>query len=300
MSDFKPVDAAVEQLLNALDQAEQEGKALTFVRDWVTSADTNGATGHQYTGFNIMRCALARVLHGFGSNVWLTAKQAKSLGGKVKSEEWKNSTILLRPKRFQKRDEETGELVWVTAGFLYFYAYNLDQCEGIDPAKFDKYAPTASGAETVEDFERQLEVCGVRVSHSDPLRAYYTPALDIINVPPKPSFTSTEGYYLTLGHEVIHWTGHESRLNRFATNDAEYGHSRKSYAADELVAELGGFALCAHYGVDASEENAVAYLQSWKRVFKDEGSTALVNASTKAGAAVRYILEGAPEKEGSK
>lgn len=298
MSNFKPVDAAVEQLLAALDQAEQEGKALQFVQDWVVSADVNGSSGHVYTGFNVMRCALARVLSGYSSNVWLTAKQAKTLGGTVRKEEWANSTILLRPKRFQRTDDETGEQVWVTTGFLYFRAYNLDQVDGIDPDKFAKYQPVAAGAGTVEEFEQQVEACGVKVVHTDPLRAYYSPVEDHVNIPPAPSFTSTEGYYITLGHEVIHWTGHKSRLNRFESNQEEYKTGRKSYAADELVAELGGFALCAHYGVDADEDNAVAYLKSWHRVFKDEGSSALVSAATKAGAAVRYILEGAPKKEG--
>ena len=45
-------------------------------------------------------------------------------------------------------------------------------------------------------------------------RATNTPAADRITVPGRDQFQSTGGLYATWAHEVIHSTGHKSRLNR--------------------------------------------------------------------------------------
>ena len=57
-----------------------------------------------------------------------------------------------------------------------------------------------------------------------------------IMLPVLEQFDSTEGYAETLFHELVHLTGHKSRLNREGVG------CRGSYAREELVAELGAHA----------------------------------------------------------
>jgi antirestriction protein ArdC len=60
-------------------------------------------------------------------------------------------------------------------------------------------------------------------------------------MPPKSSFSDTESYYATLFHELVHWTCHESRLNRKEIIK-KYGEAK---AFEELVAELDSrYRLC--------------------------------------------------------
>ena len=64
--------------------------------------------------------------------------------------------------------------------------------------------------------------------------ACYLPKSDLIRMPYKRDFDDMESYYSTLLHELVHWTGHSSRLERFFywNNDSE------DYAREELVAEI--------------------------------------------------------------
>ena len=72
---------------------------------------------------------------------------------------------------------------------------------------------------------------------------------DFINLPLFETFTSSHRYYGTLAHELIHWTGAEKQLNR--TFGKRFGNS--TYAAEELVAELGSAFVCAEFGIDCEE-----------------------------------------------
>jgi hypothetical protein len=61
-------------------------------------------------------------------------------------------------------------------------------------------------------------------------------------MPPFDRFDDASAYYGTLAHELVHWTGHESRLAR--EFGARFGDAR--YAREELVAEIGAAFVCGH------------------------------------------------------
>lgn len=89
--------------------------------------------------------------------------------------------------------------------------------------------------------------------------AYYTPSTDTITIPEKKYFTSENKYYSTLFHEIIHWTGHESRLHRELK-----GHSDlTSYSFEELIAEIGSMLICLQFGITNEFINSIRYLKSW-------------------------------------
>jgi len=62
--------------------------------------------------------------------------------------------------------------------------------------------------------------------------AFYATDEDFICLPPQPAFFEQINYYRTLFHELGHWTGHRSRLNR----DFSGRFGSRPYAAEELVA----------------------------------------------------------------
>ena len=45
-------------------------------------------------------------------------------------------------------------------------------------------------------------------------RACYVPSKDMIRMPDRGRFVDREAFYATLCHELIHWSGADTRLNR--------------------------------------------------------------------------------------
>jgi antirestriction protein ArdC len=114
----------------------------------------------------------------------------------------------------------------------------------------------------------------------------YLPELDEIRLPWPSRFTSAEACCATSLHELVHWTGHPSRLDR--QFGKRFGDA--AYAFEELVAELGSAFAMGHCGlVDATIEGHAAYLDSWLQVLKND-RTAIFTAARHAGAAFEFIL----------
>jgi antirestriction protein ArdC len=59
-------------------------------------------------------------------------------------------------------------------------------------------------------------------------------ASDRIVLPGRSAFETADGYYATALHELAHWTGHKSRLDRDFTG--RFG--TEAYAVEELIAEI--------------------------------------------------------------
>ena len=122
------------------------------------------------------------------------------------------------------------------------------------------------------------------------IAAYY-PSDDLIVMPRIDQFkcrvspdVGEAHYWATLWHEVVHWTGHSTRLNR------QFGRfGDLAYAFEELIAELGTAFLCAHLGIRGEMQHA-SYIQSWIRVL-NKGYESLYGACQDADMAKRYILD---------
>jgi hypothetical protein len=113
--------------------------------------------------------------------------------------------------------------------------------------------------------------------------AYYGPSDDLISLPSFAAFKSAAHFYGTAFHELGHWTGHESRLNR----DLRLRFGDRSYAAEELVAELCAAFLCAEFSIDGDMRHA-GYIQSWIGLLKHD-CRAFFTACSKAQAAADYL-----------
>ena len=109
---------------------------------------------------------------------------------------------------------------------------------------------------------------------------------------PKRTFFSSEAeYYSTFFHEIVHSTGHHTRLNRLLGT----GKKTKAYAKEELVAEFGALFLTAEIGAAYHTlENSAAYIKGWKSRLIDQmnkDNKFFIHAVSQAKKAADYILQ---------
>ena len=117
-------------------------------------------------------------------------------------------------------------------------------------------------------------------------------------MPDPERFEGDDEYYSTLYHELVHATGHETRLGRFEGKKTETRFGSKSYSKEELIAEFGAAFLCAHTGIDDVRviENSAAYIAGWKSKLT-ENPKWLLTAASKARKASEFILDAKEVKE---
>jgi antirestriction protein ArdC len=225
---------------------------------------------------------------------WLTYKQAQELGGNVRKGE-RSSIVTFWKRADAKRDEE-GESGTDQAAperrapiLRYYQVFNLEQCEGIEAPPSPEFEPKAheriAGCEAIVAGMPQRPTL-----QRDPRQAYYAPTLDFVAIPDLSQFESAESYYATLFHELVHSTGHASRLNRttLPTTLAPFGSP--DYSKEELVAEFGAAFLCGHAGIFPHvAENSAAYIDGWLRVLKQD-KRLLPVAAAQAQRAADFIL----------
>jgi hypothetical protein len=129
-----------------------------------------------------------------------------------------------------------------------------------------------------------------QIKLDDTPKAYYSPAGDYVHMTRREACVSDERFYETLLHELVHSTGHNSRLNRFIEDGCNHKFGSKSYANEELVAELGAGFLSAEAGIfQQVEDDTAAYIASWIARLQND-KTLIVKAAGKAQKAVDYIL----------
>lgn len=115
--------------------------------------------------------------------------------------------------------------------------------------------------------------------------AFYAPSGDFVIVPPQPAFHHQIDYYRTALHELGHWTGHGSRLDR----DQAGRFGSAPYAREELVAELASAFLCAALGIEPTVRHA-DYLGSWLAVLSAD-NRAIFKAASQASKAAEFLLQ---------
>jgi antirestriction protein ArdC len=85
-------------------------------------------------------------------------------------------------------------------------------------------------------------------------------------------------YYATLIHELVHSTGHSSRLDR-GLNTALSPFGSAEYSNEELVAEMGASLLNAAAGIDQeTSEQSAAYSNGWCKRLSDDKTIVVTSA----------------------
>lgn len=240
----------------------------------------NLSSGKPYRGINILLLAMTKFERGYGSDYWMTFKQAKESGGQVRKGE--RGSLVCFWKLYETQDRETDEDITLPV-LKHYTAFNAEQIEGIEPpdaapppANAPAFVPIETSRRIVDGFEGRPDI-----NHDSLSRAFYRASTDRVHLPKPERFESPEEYYSVLFHELVHSTGHSSRLDR-GLDSQPHVFGSPNYGREELVAELGAAFLCAAGGISPPTiDNATAYLDSWVKVLK--GNKRLIVAA--AGAA---------------
>jgi antirestriction protein ArdC len=142
--------------------------------------------------------------------------------------------------------------------------------------------------EVVDAAEHILKNSGATIRHDQTDRAFYNRSSDSIHLPPKQAFKDAAGYYGTALHELAHWTGHPSRLDRATLNET-YQFGDISYAREELRAELASVFLAAERGIPHEPEQHAAYVGSWIKTLKEDKNE-IFRAAHDASRAADFLL----------
>jgi antirestriction protein ArdC len=248
----------------------------------------NALTRKAYRGSNVVSLWVDAQLDGYEHPLWASYRQWQELGSQVRKGE--KSSIVVFWKAVEGKPgegegtagEEGGEgdertrRLWARA----YHVFNCAQVDGYEAPAL----PQPTKFERIEAAENFFSALGVEVRHGGS-RAAYSHSLDIIKMPEFSAFTDPLAYYSTLAHEETHASGHPSRCARDLTG--RFGS--ESYAAEELVAELGAAFVCASLGL-ASEPRPdhAAYIENWLKVLKAD-KRAIFTAASKAQQAADWM-----------
>jgi antirestriction protein ArdC len=268
--------------------------ALSNATDWVkpwygnfTGTPRNVITQKEYAGVNVISLWIGG--QSYSSLLWGTYKQWQSLGAQVRKGEKAQTIVFYKNIEQVEQEENNKEDQDTVKRFILKSSavFNAEQVDGFAVFK-DEPQETFSNLEKADDF---ILKTAAKITHGSSA-AFYQPAKDLICVPDKSNFISTdtstalESYYATLLHELGHWTGHQNRLNRIVPA-ARFGS--ESYAVEELIAELASAFLCAKLGVSSSpRQDHANYLASWLKVLKKD-KRAIFYAARQATVAMEYL-----------
>tara|TARA_R110002073_G_scaffold8027_19_gene44889 strand:- start:22305 stop:23369 length:1065 start_codon:yes stop_codon:yes gene_type:complete len=245
-------------------------------------------SGKRYRGINIFLLGLTAWERGYSSDYWMTFKQAQASGGQVRKGE--KGTLVTFWKMYATKDKQTGDDVEVPM-LKHYTAFNVEQIDGIDIPDATKDAPDSVQFEPLAEAERIVQGYQSKptIQHDGGRKAFYRPSSDSVHMPKHERFDCRESYYGTLFHELVHSSGHSSRLNRgLDTELAPFGSP--DYSREELVAEMGAAFLCAASGISPPTiEQSASYLQSWINILKGDAHL-VIGAAGAAQKAADLIL----------
>jgi len=249
----------------------------------------NPTTGKRYKGVN----AVHLMAQGYSDNRWMTYKQAKAVDAQVRKGEKGTPVQYWKFSEEQNQLDSDGQPVLDKAGkpvkenvklerprVFFATVFNAEQMDGMPPLEQKERTWGA-----VEKAEHILQVSGADIRHTKNDNAFYRPTTDSIHLPDKGAFATAEQYYATALHELGHWTGHSSRLNR----DLSHPFGSEGYAREELRAEISSLILGDELGIGHDPEQHAAYVGSWIQVLQDD-PLEIFRASADAEKICGYVL----------
>jgi antirestriction protein ArdC len=267
--------------------AELKTGAAPWVKPWSATPGQNhphnAATGRPYSGCNVILLWITMQANHFAAPRFLTYQQAIGLGAHVRKGE--KGTKVYFVKQLVVKDKTSSEpnATRVVPMLREYTVFNIAQCEGL-PARITNPETKAprnkdSRDETIDAFMLATRA-DIREGYGE---AYYRPSEDYVSLPAFLSFKNADSFYATSFHELGHWSGHKTRLNR----DLKNRFGDKAYAAEELIAELCAAFLCAEFNLD-SELRHAGYIQHWIQLLTSD-ARAFFTAASKAQAAADFL-----------
>lgn len=231
----------------------------------------NPTTGKRYKGIN----ALQLMSEGHADQRWMTYRQAAAVDAQVRKGEkgtaiqyWKFADEQIKKDAagnpiLDARGEPVKASIQLERPRVFFATvFNAEQIDGLPPIAPRKEQTWSA----VERAEQILRASGAVIITGEQDRAFYRPATDSIHLPDKSRFENADGYYATALHELGHWTGHETRLDRDLANP----FGSEGYAREELRAEIASMILGDQLGIGHDPGQHASYVASWIKVLQND------------------------------
>ena len=267
-----------------------EAGTVPWHKPWKTEgAPKNVVSRKDYRGVNTFLLSCAEYPRPY----WLTYKQATRFGGHVRKGERGLPVIFWKwGDKIEADERDDNSRTARRAPILrYFTVFNIQQCDDladgvVPPVPTVDRAPVnpiAACQSIVDNMPKRPDI------HHDSQAAFYKPFVDAVHMPDRDTFDGPHEYHSTLFHELVHATGHESRLGRPGITDTIYFGS-PTYSKEELIAEMGATYLVGHAGVERKTfDNSAAYIASWLRKLRGDNRL-VIQAAGAAQKAADFIL----------
>lgn len=307
---MKPQRIDVVERVTADVLAALERGTIPWRQKWTPCGATmhrNAVSNRHYRGMNRITLPGVATARGYRAPLWLTYRQAESLGGNVNRGErsalvmyWHISdTVRKAPDGSMTRKRS----VWAKGSAVFniaqctFPAPILERFERMLEPRPNAATPEGPAAALLATLDGWTAAQGITRAEGSPS---YSPSADVLRMPPASSWNGAhacEHMAHTLAHECAHATGHPSRLDRSMAG--KFGS--KDYAREELIAELAASFLASAHGMDVPDvdNNRDAYIASWLRALRDDPRAVIVaaGAADRAFASIMGTTPAATETE---
>ena len=284
------VEAVAERLVGMLEAGVAPWQTPWRAGEAAPRLPNNPTTGNRYRGIN----ALHLMAQGYEDPRWMTYKQGESVGAQVRRGERGTPIQFWKFSEQRTRQDEDGRALLDERGQPQKYTIKLER-----PALFMATVFNASQMDGVPAMvalapswnplaraERVLRSSGARLEHGVTDRACYLPIRDIIHLPARESFARADDYYATALHELGHWTGHSSRLDR----DLSHPFGSDGYAREELRAEIASMLVGEELAIGHDPAQHAAYVGSWIKVVRGD-PLEIFRAAADAERILDFVLE---------
>ena len=252
----------------------------------------NPVTGTRYRGLNSFMLSCEGTERGYVDPRWTTYRGAKKTDAQVRKGE---KGVCVEYWKFPTKQQEERHAAALKAGqepkklhiiHCVYTVFNAEQIEGMP--SLESELKKVNEWEACSRAESLLKASGARIEHRSGIRAFYRRSEDLIVLPKQTQFHSPEAYYSTALHELGHWTGHESRLDRSELMKGNFGSAE--YAKEELRAEMTSVTVNGILRLPHDPNSHASYVASWIKTLEDNPNE-LRHAARDAGRMSDYILQ---------
>jgi antirestriction protein ArdC len=271
----KVIDSLIDNVLNSPNFSWQK----TWENIATGNSPYNPISKNQYSGLNKFILNLNASIKG--SNQFATFNQISNANGKIKTGSkaiplmffsWKYFDYVAKKSytanQINKLSSDIQNRLRKFPFHSYFNVFSLSDCENIhfDEPKIEvKNDPIVECEKIVSNWNETESKINIGLDNE---RAYFSPSIDIVNMPHLQAFKSSKNFYMVAFHEIAHSTGIKKRLNR--DMGGMFGNDK--YAKEELIAELTSTLIGASMNILTKEviDNTTAYLKSWTKRMTDK------------------------------
>ncbi|MFC3560167.1 ArdC family protein [Pedobacter jamesrossensis] len=264
-----------QQVASMLIEQLEKGTA-PWLKPWssdgIPQLPFNVISSKRYRGINVMNL----LLKGHEDPRWLTFKQAESIEATINKGE--KGTFIQFVKTHQQKSlrDDKGRLLFDETGkpvsellplsrpiVSSAWVFNAEQVSGLPPLRKPESLQTAW--DPLSRAENLLTASGAEINHCYIDSAYYDVRYDTITLPERSQFSAADKYYATVLHELSHWTGHPTRLDRASL----LTQGMIAYSKEELRAEIASMIIGAEVGIGHDPDQHASYVESWVSILKD-------------------------------